>query len=114
MPNEPPTWSVNTRTLSRPTPSTPAMWLRKPNTPWQPICSVQWPRLVVFGDGRARLDRVDDDAVVAQVQPGDMRGLGEGGGDLVAVAEMEVEPDIAGHVVVELRRAGRGRLGRAR
>ena len=32
---------------------------------------------------------------------------GKGGGDLLAVAEMEIEPDIARHVVVKVRRAGR-------
>ncbi len=32
-----------------------------------------------------------------------MRGRSEGGGDLLAVAEVEVEPDIARHVVIEER-----------
>ena len=39
---------------------------------------------------------------------------GKGGRDLFAVAIMEVEPDIAGHVVVELRRAGCRRLAGGR
>ena len=43
-----------------------------------------------------------------------MRGAGKGGGDLLAVAEMEIEPDIARHVVVEQRRAGLRRPRSAR
>ena len=35
-----------------------------------------------------------------------MRGAGKGGGDLLAVAEMEIEPDIAGHLVIKDRRVG--------
>ena len=41
----------------------------------------------------------------------DVRRPGEGGGDLGAVAEVVVEHEVAGHLVVELRRAGRRRLG---
>ena len=59
---------------------------------------------IVVGDRRARLHRVDDDAVVAQPQPGDVGSPGKGGGDLLAVTEMEVEPDIVRHVVVKDRR----------
>ena len=43
--------------------------------------------------------------VIAQRQLRDMRRLGEGGRDLLAVAVMIVERDIVRHVVVELRRA---------
>ena len=39
-----------------------------------------------------------------------MRGGGKGGGDLLAVAVVKIEPDISGHVVIEKRRAGCGRL----
>ena len=42
-----------------------------------------------------------------------MRGLGEGLGDLVLVAIVIVERDIARHVIPELRRAGLGRFARA-
>ena len=39
-----------------------------------------------------------------------MRGLGEGRRDRLGVAVMIIERDIAGHFVVEQRRAGRGRF----
>ncbi len=57
-------------------------------------------------DGGARLHRVDDDAVGAQLEPRDMRGNGEGLGDFRAVAEMEIEPDIVRYIVEEQRRVG--------
>jgi hypothetical protein len=43
---------------------------------------------------------------VAQAQPGDVGGGGEGGGDLVAVAEVEVAADVVRHLVVKDRRTG--------
>ena len=57
---------------------------------------------------RARFDRVRDQAVVDDVERGDVRGLGEGGvgGGLVAVAP--VVADVVRHVVVH-ERAGRRR-----
>ena len=64
-------------------------------------------RLAVIGtDRRARLDRVHDDAVVDDPHLGDMGCLGKGGRDLVGIAEMVVEDEIAGHVVEKLRRIG--------
>ena len=65
---------------------------------------------VVLGNSRARLHRIDDDAVVAQLEPGNMRSRGERGGDLLAVSIVEIEPDIPGHIIIEKRRAGGGRL----
>jgi hypothetical protein len=59
---------------------------------------------------RARLYRVDDHAVVDEPQPGDVRGFGEGCGNLRAVAEPVVDDQIAGDVVIELRGAGVQRL----
>ena len=50
--------------------------------------------------------------LLTQRQPGDVRGLGEGLGDLRGIAVVVIEHDVAGHVVVELRRAGRGGLAR--
>ena len=67
---------------------------------------------VVIGDRRARLHRVDDDAVVAQFEAGDVGRAGKGGGDLVAVAVVEIEPDISRHVVVKKRGGGGRRLAR--
>ena len=67
---------------------------------------------VVLGESGARLHRIDDDAVVAQLEPRDMRGAGKGGGDLLAVAVMKIEPDIARHVVIE-RGAPRAAASRA-
>ena len=68
---------------------------------------------VELADGRARLDRSHHQALIDQRQPHDMRGLGEGFGDLVAVAVVIVERDIARHIVPELRRARLGRFARA-
>ena len=65
---------------------------------------------VVVAERRARLHRVDDDAVVAQLETGDVRGRRESRSVRVGVAEMEVEPAVARHLVVELRRAGSQRL----
>ena len=64
--------------------------------------------LVVVTDRRTRLHRADDDAVADEAQLGHMRGLGEGFGDLGAVAVLEVGADILWHVVEHQRRA---RLG---
>ena len=65
--------------------------------------------LVERRDRGARLHRVDDEAAVDQPQPGDVRGLREGLRDLGGIAVEVVERDVAGHVVIELRRAfGRG------
>ena len=63
---------------------------------------------VVLGDRGARLHRIDDDAVVAQLEPRHMGRFGKGGRDLLAVAIVEIEPDIPRHIVIEERRAGRG------
>ena len=64
-------------------------------------------RRVVVGDRRARLHRADDDAVVDELEPRDVRGLGEGLGDLGGVAVMVSRaPTLPGALVVELRRAG--------
>ena len=63
-------------------------------------------RGVVIGDRRARLHRIDDDAVVAQPELCHVSCRGKGGGDLLAVAEMKIEPDILRHVIVEDRRVG--------
>src|SRR5580704_1167828 len=74
---------------------------------------VQGPMLslgVVLGNSGARLHRVDDDAVIAQFEPCDMLGGGKSGGNLLAVAIMKIEPDIPGHIIIEKRRAGCGRL----
>ena len=54
---------------------------------------------------RARLHRIDDDAAVHEFEPGDVGRPREGGVHRVGVAVMIIERDIAGHVVIELRRA---------
>ena len=69
---------------------------------------------VVVADRRARLHRADDDAVADEPQARDVRRLGEGLGDLGAVAIVEVDADIARHVVEHQRRArlrGLARVG---
>ncbi len=60
---------------------------------------------VEFADGGARLHGGDDHALVGGLQPRDMRGLGEGGGDFLGVAEMVVERQVVRHGIVEPRRA---------
>src|SRR6202035_2747396 len=67
------------------------------------------PLPVVLRDCRAWLHRIDDDAVAAQVEACDVGGGGKGRGDLFAVAVMEVEADIVGHVVVKHRGIRRSR-----
>ena len=105
MPNEPPTRSVKMRILVAADAEDPGDVVAKAEHAL--AADMQCPMLalgVVIRDGRARLHRVDDDAVVAQAEPGHMSRAGKGGGDLLAVAEMEIETDIAGHVVVKDRR----------
>ena len=54
----------------------------RPNTPWLHEYSVHLSVAgVELADGRARLDRVDHQALIDQRQPHDMRGLGECLGD---------------------------------
>ena len=60
---------------------------------------------VVLADRRARLDGVGDDAVVDEVEPGDVAGRGEGGVGRRPVADLPVVAGVAGHVVVHLHRA---------
>ena len=60
----------------------------------------------------ARLHRDHGDAGVDDVELGDMRRAGESRVDLGGVAEMEIQCDIVGDVIVELRRAGFGRFRR--
>ena len=70
---------------------------------------VQRPALglgIVGADRRARLHGIDDDAVGDDLQPRDVGGLGEGLLHRFGVAVVEVERQVAGDVVVDLRRAG--------
>ena len=62
-------------------------------------------RRVVGGEHRAWLDRVRDQAVVAQVELHRVRGGGEGGVDRFAIADLPVEGDVAGGVLVDRGRA---------
>ena len=68
---------------------------------------------IVGGDGRARLHGVDHEAVVEELEPGHMGGLGEGRLHLLGVAVVVVERHVAGDVVEQLRRAGLDRLAGA-
>jgi hypothetical protein len=63
------------------------------------------PSVLVERDRCARLHRIDHDAAVDELEPGDMRGLGKRLRHARAVAVVIVERDIVGHVVVEQRRA---------
>ena len=60
---------------------------------------------VISRDRGARLHRVHHHAAVQKLQARDMRGRGEGGIDRGGVAEMIVERNVAGHVVVKQRSA---------
>ena len=71
-------------------------------------------RGVVDADRRARLHRVHHHAAVDELEPRDMRGLGERGRHLLGVAVVVIERDIARRFVVDERRArARGVLAAA-
>ena len=61
---------------------------------------------VVLRNRGARLQCVDDDAVVTQLEARHICRAGKGGGDLLAVPEMEIEPDIPRHVIIKQRCPG--------
>ena len=73
-------------------------------------------RGIVFADRRARLHRIDHDAVVRDVHARDMGRVIEGFPDGVGIAVEKVERDIARRLVIELRRVrlqGIGHIGDA-
>ena len=113
MPNEPPTLPVSTCTLSRRhAEDIDELALHAERALAADVHRVAAARLVERRDRRARLHRVDDDAAVDQRQPGDVRGSGKRLRDFRGIAVEIVERDVARHVVVELRRAGRRGLAR--
>ena len=61
--------------------------------------------LVVIRRGRARLHGVGDQAVVHDVELGDVRGLGEGGVDIGLHADLPVIDQVARGLGMDLRRA---------
>jgi hypothetical protein len=63
---------------------------------------------VVAGVGGARLHRVGDQAVVDQVQLGDVRGAGEGGVHRGLVAQRPLVAVVVGRLVVQRRALGGG------
>ena len=63
-------------------------------------------RGIVDADRRARLHRVHHQAAVDELEPRDVRGLGEGGGHLLGIAVVIIERDVARALVMEERRAG--------
>ena len=65
---------------------------------------------VVDADRRPRLHRVHHHAAVHELEPRDMRGLGESSRNLLGVAIMIVERDIAGRFLMKERCAGARRL----
>src|SRR6202040_1369936 len=67
---------------------------------------------IVLRVRRARLHSIDDDAIGAQLQPGDVRGGSKSRFDSVAISEVKIESDIRGHIVVDERSAGYSRLTR--
>ncbi len=64
-------------------------------------------RRIEVADRRARLHRVRDQPVVHQVELHDLGRAGERPIDRVFVAEVPVVADVAGHLVMHRRRAGR-------
>ncbi len=65
---------------------------------------------IILRERRARLHRVHHHAAVDELEGRDMRGLGESGRHLLAVAEMIVERDVARRLLVDERRARSRRL----
>ena len=57
---------------------------------------------VVVADGAARLDGVGDQALVGVFEGGDVGGPGDGGVGRLLVAELPVEGDVVGDVLVQL------------
>ena len=112
MPKPPPTSGVITRNCAgsvlKTAPSRPLIS--------QPPCvlaySVQRPDGgVEVGDRGARLHRCDDDAVVHDGQPRDVRRGGEQRVGRRLVADLPVERDVVRHVGPHQRHAGTGRRG---
>ena len=68
--------------------------------------------VVPLGERGPRLDRVGDEAVVAQVDLDLVRRRGKSGSGFVLVAEGPVECEVARHVVVHQRCPRLGRLAR--
>ena len=66
--------------------------------------------LVIVAESRARLHGVGNEAVVDEIELGDVCGFGEGGFGRRLVAQMPVAEGVVGRKFVHLRRA---RLGRA-
>ena len=69
---------------------------------------------VVVADRRARLHRVRHQPVVDEIDPGDVRRLGERGVRRGLVAELPVEDQVVGDLVVDQRRRRRARRRRPR
>ena len=69
-------------------------------------------RRVKVGNGVARLHRVRHDAVVDEIERGDVRGLGEGGVGRLGVAEVvvPVEHQVAGNMIEQPRCIGSERV----
>ena len=71
---------------------------------------------VVFGQRRARLDGVGHQAVVDEVELGDVLGIGESGVGRFRIAELPLVDGVVGRVLVDLRRPipGLGRIDHRR
>ena len=116
MPNEPPTLPVSTRIFSAGTPSDAAQQAAHAEhalaAEAQDAAAVSVSYSPIAERGSIGAD--DDRGCCAVASFVTCAARGEGGSDLLRVAVMEVEDHVAGHVVVELRRAGaaaRARVG---
>ena len=75
------------------------------------IARVMPARPLVIGHRRARLHRHAGDALHPRLEPDDMRGMGKGGGGRGLVADLDIDAEIAGGFVPQLRRARFQRVG---
>ena len=112
MPKPPPTSGVMTRKFAGSVLKTGPIRVLISQPPCVLAYSVQRPvRGIVVGDRGARLHRCDDDAVVHDGQPRDVRGRGEQRIGRRLVADPPVERDVVRHVRPDQRRARLGRRG---
>ena len=104
-----------TRTCSGSRPRFCASTLRRPQTPWVPVCNVsRCAARIPLGDAGARLHRVADHPVVDQLELDHPRRLGERRLHRRLVAIVPVEGEIARRLGMDLRRARRQGAWRCR
>ncbi len=106
MPNEPPTLPVRMRICAGDVQQRGHLVLEAERTLVAGVERVAIGLGIVVAGRRTRLHGADDDAVADQTQARNVGGLGKGFVDLGRVAIVEVDADIAWHVVEHQWRAG--------